>query len=447
MSADSHCGVGCIIHTQTTIRQAAGFGRPTRLVTMRTQARLVMLFAVGNASALIGTHPVSFHSVVGGRAKASMSFSYAEHPDAELVTFVFDENGKAKRVAQLDASLFGRVVPTSIVSVSPITMPSITIQRRPFKKLAKAVSTPTQSLLAKLKTKRKIMRLKREGLEAVARRERMQAAYDDLVAPATATGVLDSALDLAVAAPADRIALDALEPSVMSWYDQGIRLVAAHESKEAKDEVAPMTSKVALLKAMANKLRLAWVQIRIGRRILTEDSLAEADVEEGAASREVGNWVRALAARCRAKSAEVWEPITAVSESKAWAAECEKNAASCASVEEYATKKVEIASQVKSAYEAQCVAEAALEAFEEAQTVTDAARAALEAALEKERAALKILVDARSDELSEKDVEAQLRSEGEKLRATLPEPATVAMAHVEWPAIGGKAPHPRAGTM
>ena len=49
------------------------------------------------------------------------------------------------------------------------------------------------------------------------------------------------------------------------------------------------------------------------------------------------------------------------------------------------------------------------------------------------------------DELAEKKVEWRRRAQG-ALEARLPGAATVEMAYV-WPSLGGKAPHPRAGTM
>ena len=369
--------------------------------------------------------------------------------NTELVTFTFDEHGKAQRLGT-GVKYFGLVTPTAIVK-APARTDAI---KKPITAAVKSTVVSLHGILSKLQAKRRLMRLKREGESTIAIRERVQAAYAALTKPIV---VLEA--DVVVAAE-DVAEVDV----VVSWYDQGIRLdgevvtytldsngdiarkPAGYTLSTSTVQVAPAWMVKQAFTAACNRLRLEWARFRIGSETRAEEDLTAADIQSASAAREVEAWDNAFAMRCTAKSAETWEPSSAVDDAMAWAAETKAIQGSAISAEAYAAKRGEIAVQAKVSFSAQARAEAALEIFEAAQAVSDAARTALQAALAEERAALAVLAAAARTEQQAKEEEERLHAAAEKLKTNLAQPAATAMAYVEWPAIGGKAPHPMAGT-
>lgn len=454
-------------------------------------ALLVSLLSGAHAFALA---PAASPSTVGVnvRAAASMAALPATTDDYEWATFQFDENGKAKRVGGA-FSVAGRVVPTSIaktLAAPPLTMAPIKQAAKSTTKVAKgavtAVSPAIVLAVEKVADKTRTVAAKTRAVAAKTRAvaAKTNGAVSSAVSPAVALAVAkvaaktdgirqklrarrvasaapvvvswyDSGVRIRaggeeaplIVAPAGDAAADASTVAVVSWYDQGFRLKpASPEEDEAAEAAANVRAWTALARAWGAKLRLAWVLFRIGDKMIDASGVALAGAAGAAAAREVDQWEAAFAMRCVGKSSEVWRPETAVDESRAWAEECGSIASRTAAVEAYAAKSVEVAAQAACSLTAQCAADAARAVHDEKRAVTDAARAVLDAALREERAALRALAAARGDELAEKKVEWRLRRAQGALEARLPGAATVEMAYV-WPSLGGKAPHPRAGTM
>ena len=411
--------------------------------------RLLLLSLLPSATAL-----AAFQSAHAARPSIALAMSEA----AEIVTFVFDDEGNARQLDERKNVLAGLVVPTTIADpvkllstaskvkkavVTAIPVEDATAAANNLaaaaKTLAAAAATAIQrfvvyvrtlevvglvSLLPKTVSKDRALatlnsakslgleyaNVAADALTATRTRSLEVTALIILLTKTTLLYNVECALMIfqKLAALGLKTAdATTLAANTVKVFQNDLRPIVAVYAANAASTAASMADKLRLNEA-ANKLLLTGVttanKLKLMQAQVSLRTIARVDLDEAAvglaakavetAKETVTEWKDAFQVLCDRRRAETWSPENAPTEAETWAAEVTRMHDGAAALRQSALAEDELAQQVQRSFTSQTAATEALENFERAQLALASANADVAEALVARRSALAELASA-----------------------------------------------------